>query len=210
MNGNAFGWGFAIAVPWFGLASPAAAETCATDRDCIEAGAACGTEVCTHPSSPNATTGECMALTNTFSSYCDKDTDCKCHSLGATCVPPVYAEIFYPPYCSFTTPDGAAPALPDRTPDGGAPPIDGGAGAEGAGDNDPSAGDAAISGLPPDATDEASTDIPGASSGSAGSSSSSGSSGCGCVMGPAGPVSWAVPAGLLGVALALGRRRRPG
>ncbi len=210
MNGNACGWGFAVAVAWFGLASPAAAETCATDRDCIEAGAACGTEVCTHPSSPNATTGECMAPASIFSSYCDKDTDCKCHSLGATCVPAVYAEIYYPPYCNFSTPDAAPAALPDRNPDAGAPPVDGSASTEDAGESDPSAGDAATSELPPDASDEASAVIADAAAGNAGSSSSSGSSGCGCVIGPAEPVTWAVPAGLLGVALALGRRRRPG
>ncbi len=206
MNG-AFGWSVAIAVVSLGLsASEAAAETCTTDKDCMEAGTACGSEVCNHPPASDAATGECTMPVGGFSSYCLADTDCKCHALGATCIPAVFTDINYPPYCSFTVPDGGAPAGLHERPDSGAP-TDGGVSTEDAGGNPVSAGDSGGSGPIADSGDDAATAAPEASTGNAESSSSGG---CGCVIGAAGSTSWAVPAGVLGIALAIGRRRRPG
>jgi hypothetical protein len=209
MNG-AFGWSFVIAVAGLGLsASEAAAETCTTDKDCMEAGTACGSEVCNHPPASDAATGACTAPVGGFSSYCTADTDCKCHALGATCVPAVFTDINYPPYCSFTTADGGGPVGLHQRPDSGpAPaPMDSGASAQDAGGNPVSSEDSGAPEPSADASDEASTAAPDASTGSGGSSSSSG---CGCVIGASESYSWGVPAGLLGIALAIGRRRRPG
>jgi MYXO-CTERM domain-containing protein len=206
MNGNTLGWSLGIAVVLLS-ASTATAETCVTDKDCVEAGTACGTQVCNVLTGTDAATGACIDPMGTgpFGSSCNVDTDCKCAALGATCIS-TFMDINYPPYCSITTPDGGGGPVgrPSRR-DAGPVAMDAAAILDDAGDNAMSAGDSGAPAPIEDGGDDASPAAPDASVGAAPSSSSGG---CGCVIGAADSASWAAPASLLGIALAVARRRR--
>jgi hypothetical protein len=78
-------------------ASTASAQTaCDVDRDCP--GTACGTQVCVKSSGGSACMDANPGMSGISDGWCNVDSDCKCHSLGAVC-----SSVF----CSFTVaPDG--------------------------------------------------------------------------------------------------------
>jgi hypothetical protein len=70
-----------------------AATTCTNDIDCTTGGTACGTAICNYNAGQTCTAAG--QGTKGMEGWCTVDTDCKCHSQGATCAAP---------YCTFTTP----------------------------------------------------------------------------------------------------------
>jgi MYXO-CTERM domain-containing protein len=83
MKWIAFAAGLTLSTAAALAGSPAARAqaTCVNDVDCTANGTACGTDVCSWVS----TTHTCVPSSGD-PGWCTTDTDCKCHSEGATCM----------------------------------------------------------------------------------------------------------------------------
>jgi len=86
----------AIGLSVLGWTRSAHAATCVNDNDCP--GTACGSDVCSYLTATPACTAAGQARAG-MDGWCATDADCKCQSLGATCMVP---------YCTFTTPPDAS------------------------------------------------------------------------------------------------------
>ena len=179
MNGRAMmiRWSILAALGCVLAAGSAQATACLNDVDCPEP--ACGGQVCDYIAAPTQTCKPAGTQPKGSDGWCTTDDDCKCKSLGATCVSA---------FCTFTKPSDA--------PSGGGGKSGGTAGATGAAGSTT----AGTGGSPATGT---------GGSPAAGHSGSDGGSSGGCsVAGSSAPVTWVALSVLGGLVVAVRRRRR--
>ena len=175
----------------------AAGMACVNDIDCKANGTACGTDICDYNNGQTCAAAG-LPANKGMDGWCTVDTDCKCKSLGATCVGV---------YCTCVTPQGCA----GGDAGGGSGAAASGSATSGSAHTGSATSGSATSG----SATSGSTKSGSATSGTAGPATSGtapaggGGSSSSCSMGVLGSGSpWAGAALALGACFAAGRRRR--
>ncbi|HVY41205.1 MAG TPA: JDVT-CTERM domain-containing protein [Polyangia bacterium] len=157
--------------------SARAATSCVNDVDCPNP--ACGGEVCDYIADPVLTCKPAGTQPKGSDGWCTTDADCKCRSLGATCVSS---------FCTFTKPSDA--------PSGG-------------GGHSGTAGSTGAAGSSATGTGGAPATGTGGSAAAGHTGSTDGGSSGGCsVAGSSAPATWFALSVLGGLVVAVRRRRR--
>ncbi|HVT07711.1 MAG TPA: JDVT-CTERM domain-containing protein [Polyangia bacterium] len=180
MNGRAMTirWSILAALGCVLAANRAEAMACVNDVDCPEP--ACGGQVCDYIADPTQTCKPAGTQPKGSDGWCSKDSDCKCASLGATCVGGAI--------CSFTKPSDA--------PSGG-------------GGHSGTAGSTGAAGSSATGTGGAPATGTGGSAAAGHTGSTDGGSSGGCsVAGSSAPATWFALSVLGGLVVAVRRRRR--
>lgn len=169
-------WSILAALGCVLAAGNARATTCVNDVDCPNP--ACGGEVCDYIADPTLTCKPAGTQPKGMDGWCTTDADCKCKSLGATCVS------FF---CTFTKPSDA--------PSGG-------------GGHAGTAGSTGAAGSTTAGTGGSPATGTGGSAAAGHSGSNNDSSGGCSVAGSSAPVTWFALSVLGGLVVAVRRRRR--